>query len=84
MYFFKLARKISTQLSKQISLKVVYIINFIKGGVNEVQYLKFPSKKETFTYLIIVLLMAFFCSILFFSIDGLSYKIINFIITTLI
>jgi len=54
--------------------------SFSKSVLKEVHHLKFPTKSETASYLVVVLLMAMFCATLFFIIDMFSYKIVNKII----
>jgi len=60
-----------------IASKVNSWIAFFKSVTKEVKYLKLPTKGETLVYLIIVLIMALICSMLFFVMDKLAYKIIT-------
>lgn len=79
MYFLNL-----NEIYEKFSFHYSSLIKFIQSIIKEARSLKLPGSKETISYLIIVLLMAFLCSILFFSIDSISYKIINYIIAKLI
>lgn len=55
-------------------------VTFFKDVLKELPKLKLPKRKETITYLIIVVIIALFSSLMFFGIDFLSFKIIKKII----
>lgn len=55
--------------------------DFVLATVKEFKRLKIPTKAETLSYLIVVLLITFVSSIIFFAIDNISHKIITFILS---
>lgn len=55
-------------------------VTFFKDVLKELPKLKLPKRKETITYLIIVVIIALFSSLMFFGIDFFSFKIIKKII----
>ena len=63
-----------------IKSKLTEIKQFWRGVAGEVKNLRIPAMPETVSYLITVLLLALFCSLLFFSIDYLAVKVIGKVI----
>ncbi len=59
------------------------LIKEIRAIIAEAKKLKFPKKTETLFYLMVVVLMAIFCSIMFFIIDSISFKFIKKLIAFL-
>jgi len=70
-------RKIGYYRAMKMMSKITSWVDFFKSVLREIPHLKLPTKAETLAYLVIVLIMAFITSLMFFTVDTLAYKLVS-------
>lgn len=58
----------------------VKLLNYFGEVRKELKKVSWIDRKDTVKTLLVVVIAVFLCSIFFFSVDFLAYKIINFIL----